>query len=220
MKRILSSCIGLVLATNISFVALSSDAGADAKLLSPVELTNDCQYAPANFVSKSYQTGSGDTINVLSLRKKHTHSVAVILRNIAAPGAPEVPRIEAVCLDRQKDASSVNGNIVFSGENGKRVPVVFRLVGFNTITWVQPAVKAIGILETAAPNSSDHPTAGDVPPCLGTPPPITATAKDLTVLMCKHTASHDLYYVYGLYMNQTGHAVPIEIDPQIIHQPS
>lgn len=221
MKRIHLSRTAFISVTMISFMAMPSYAA----LVPTAKLAQDCEDVPPDptsssiFDSRPYQTRDGNTINVLSLKNDHTKGIVVILRNHAAPGDSEVPRIVAVCLDRQKDAWSNNGNIVFSGEKGARVPILFRLVGFKTVRWVQPAEKALALVQTDAPNQSVTLVAGDVPSCL-VPPPVAATARDLRILMCEHTASYDFYYVYGLYMNQTGHPKPIEIDPQIIHHPS
>jgi hypothetical protein len=195
--------------------------------MTPVEtLADACQYArtPLDRASaltavKPLRIRRGYKVNVFeSTGRGHAvHNIAVILHNRSDSPVPEVPRIVAVCLDGKKDVTSVGGNISFKNEKKGRVNIIFRLVDFQQTRWVAPPDQALGMLETEAPNSSDLPTQGKVPSCLMPPPITNPNARDLEFTMCPNDASYAHFYVYAVYMAQSGHV--IAIDPQIIHHP-
>jgi hypothetical protein len=220
MKGIHCSVSGLVATMIVLLIALPCYGEAPRKTLA-----DECQYAMTAvdrstiFTMVPLTIRDGYTVEVFTpkVRRKATKNIAVILHNRSDSPTPEVPRIVAVCLDGKKDLSSINGNISFSNEKKGRTKILFRLVDFTDTTWVTPPEKAVGIVPTEAPNSSDIPVQGVVPACL-TPPAISIpNMRDLTFTMCPNNASYAYFYVYAVYTLQNGQVIPL--DPQIIHHP-
>ena len=220
MKGIPCSVAGFVSAFIVLLIALPSYGKAPAK-----PLADECQEAMTAldrspiFTMIALPVRDGYTIDVFTpkVKRKATQNIAVILHNRKDSPSPEVPRIVAVCLDGKKDLTSNGGNISFSNEKKGRTKIFFRLVGFKDTTWVTPPTMALGMIQTEAPNASDLPVQGQVPTCLSPPPIRNPNRRDLTFTMCPNDASFPYFYVYAVYMAQSGHVIPI--DPQILHYP-
>jgi len=222
MKGIHASWVGLTLAASI--VLLSQPAYA--KFLPPTQLIDACKAAAAGrdaasiFTSKPLTLKDGYTINVLQLKKKRTLSIAVLLHNKGAPGGPEVPTIDTICLDGQQDTTSNDGNIVFTGHWFKRSRMLFRLVNFNHLKWQAIPRQSLGMVETKDISSTLKPTQGQLPDCLS-PSSITEenSRRDLKFPLCSNYTFKDRYFTYSLFLDD-GTSNPVVLDPQIIHHPN